>query len=766
MTHEDALAILNDCTNLKVFQSLHQNLKIDKRKNNDLSFSFHSLVKLDPGKESTLYGPWLHEKVKECFKDCSCVDVTQLSTQERDKKAGEFGYEAHVVKVEILESELKSTPRATLSSAFGRLNKFLGRFLDKANKQNIKEELQTYYKNNKPSVDAYAEKRRAERTRNGKKNESAEEKSTPPKPARSIQEILSDIFKQIQIIDVRRKKLPRLKQNDEAVVRLAKKENGCLFDELAAALTVPPTCELYWSEGAGDALKSFYVLFRPRSAPKDFAKTGTYVASCFGKSSQPGVVAGIACGNKAKQTNPLELRKKTRFEVDVGNYNNSFLKEKVREWTPGQLETDEGVQEFTQWIQTSLNDWFEMNGKPFLLKPFLMMNLLEDNLQVILTGAPGTGKTYTAKQVAAAFVDESLDEQLLRGDADLTYDDKENVLKRYFSNPEKYFPDSKELGSKPNEFKQAVFTDSVQFHPGYDYSDFVIGMKPVLLSKNGKELVMKEGRYIVADTGNEPDPEDLAETKVSFRWKDGIFKKFAKRAKDAYEKAEDKEKAPRFVFLIDEINRADLSRVFGELFSLLEEEYRYPNGKGTDSILLPNGERFSIPKNLFIIGTMNDIDRSVESMDFALRRRFAWKEIKASDSKSIIDAKVDEGIIAERDAENLKKAMEAVNKLIAPEPSDGAKDHLRLGPEYQLGGAIFAKLEKYVGKDGDATDANANSYRELWDNHIENILREYLRGRSNRDAELESLKKAYNTALQNQLREKAYQEGDGGGSDN
>ena len=367
--------------------------------------------------------------------------------------------------------------------------------------------------------------------------------------------------------------------------------------------------------------------------------------------------------------------------------------------------------------------------------------LLESNLQVILTGAPGTGKTYTAKQVAAAFVDESLDEQLLRGDADLTYDDKENVLKRYFSNPEKYFPDSKELGSKPNEFKQAVFTDSVQFHPGYDYSDFVIGMKPVLLSKNGKELVMKEGRYIVADTGNEPDPEDLAETKVSFRWKDGIFKKFAKRAKDAYEKAEDKEKAPRFVFLIDEINRADLSRVFGELFSLLEEEYRYPNGKGTDSILLPNGERFSIPKNLFIIGTMNDIDRSVESMDFALRRRFAWKEVRATDTqKDILFAKNADSLpkIDPVSAEKLENAMNALNFEIAGEEVDGKKPKLdlRLGPEYELGGAIFAKFEKCNG-----------DFNHLWKNHIQIILNEYLRGRSNRDPLLKEMEKTYDSAL-------------------
>ncbi len=383
-------------------------------------------------------------------------------------------------------------------------------------------------------------------------------------------------------------------------------------------------------------------------------------------------------------------------------------------------------------------------------------NLIFYNLQVILTGAPGTGKTYTAKQIAAAFVDESLDEHFLGGDANLTDDDKENVLKKVFSNPEKYFPDSKELGSKPDEFKQVVFTDSVQFHPGYDYSDFIIGMKPVLLSKGGKELEMKNGKYVLAGTEETVLDEDIGEAKVSFRWKDGIFKKFAKRAKDAYDKAEDKEKAPRFVFLIDEINRADLSRVFGELFSLLEEEYRYPNGKGTDSILLPNGERFSIPKNLYIIGTMNDIDRSVESMDFALRRRFAWYEVSAESSETIIAKKAEEGTITKDDAEKLIKAMQSVNDLIAPKKSSeqaGASGvetiDLRLGSAYQLGGAIFAKLEKYVGKNdnGEIQGAAPEAFDKLWNNHIKNILSEYLRGRRDRDDLIDTtLKGAYDSA--------------------
>lgn len=319
-------------------------------------------------------------------------------------------------------------------------------------------------------------------------------------------------------------------------------------------------------------------------------------------------------------------------------------------------------------------------------------SLLESNLQVILTGAPGTGKTYAAKKVAQ---DISKDEWIVEKDAQ---------------------------GNETGKWEYGRIA-SVQFHPGYDYSDFVIGMKPVLVS--GK-------------------------TSVSYAWKDGLFKKFAAKAKGDLEH--------NYVFLIDEINRADLSRVFGELFSLLEEEYRYPNGKGSDFILLPNGERFSIPKNLYIIGTMNDIDRSVESMDFALRRRFAWYEVTADMSEGILDAVDENGIrkVSKPDSDLLKKAMEKLNAIIGGKEFkvtdvNGSPQNckLRLGSEYQLGGAIFAKLEKYVKGNSTRSPQKADevAFDKLWNNHIENILLEYLRGQSNRTELVKGLKQVFDDAV-------------------
>lgn len=132
----------------------------------------------------------------------------------------------------------------------------------------------------------------------------------------------------------------------------------------------------------------------------------------------------------------------------------------------------------------------------------------------------------------------------------------------------------------------------VQFHQNYSYEDFVMGYKP---------------------------------EEEKFRLKEGIFYRFCKKA----EKEQDKE----FFFIIDEINRGNLSKIFGELLMLIEKDYR-----GVETTLAYSAAPFSVPKNLYIIGMMNTADRSLAMIDYALRRRFSFFDMKPEfDSKGFED---------------------------------------------------------------------------------------------------------------------------------
>lgn len=178
-----------------------------------------------------------------------------------------------------------------------------------------------------------------------------------------------------------------------------------------------------------------------------------------------------------------------------------------------------------------------------------------------------------------------------------------------------------------------------------------------------------------------------------------------------------------FVFIIDEINRGEISKIFGELFFSIDPEYR---GKEKGKIktqyqnLIEQGDvfydGFYVPENVYIIGTMNDIDRSVESMDFAFRRRFAFKEIKATDRVEMLD-----------DLTWKDEAVKRMNRLNAKiEIIEG------LSSAYHIGPAYFLKLKNYNG-----------DFDQLWENHLEGLLREYLRGMQNLEEKLKTLKAAY-----------------------
>lgn len=299
--------------------------------------------------------------------------------------------------------------------------------------------------------------------------------------------------------------------------------------------------------------------------------------------------------------------------------------------------------------------------------------------QIVFTGAPGTGKSYTSKKFAE-------------------YKIRAYMAKKYAENQNEAY--------LWNDEKLNTHVKTVQFHSGYDYSDFVEGLRPVQTAKNGE---------------------------MTFVRLDGQFKAFCREIL----RAED-QNAPYF-FIIDEINRADLSRVFGELMYCLDESKRsetervqtqysnlptYQIDKDSGIAAKLDGDDckddykdgFYIPENLCILATMNDIDRSVETFDFALRRRFKWIEAKANEEMEpgLLGMLAGKGASETKIKELAENARE-MNRIIASKDSAGEK--LRLTKDYHIGHAYF---EKFDGK----------NLPDIWETQIEQILREYCRGRS------------------------------------
>ena len=176
----------------------------------------------------------------------------------------------------------------------------------------------------------------------------------------------------------------------------------------------------------------------------------------------------------------------------------------------------------------------------------------------------------------------------------------------------------------------------------------------------------------------------------------------------------------KFVFIIDEINRGEISKIFGELFFSIDPGYRGEKGSVSTQYanLHESDDKFYIPENVYIIGTMNDIDRSVDTFDFAMRRRFRFVEVTAESQLGMLDTALgDKAEEAKKRLRNLNAAIENVQEL---------NSHYHIGPSY------FLKL-----KDVDF------DYELLWSDYLKPLLEDYVRGSYDEVETLETLKKAF-----------------------
>lgn len=261
-----------------------------------------------------------------------------------------------------------------------------------------------------------------------------------------------------------------------------------------------------------------------------------------------------------------------------------------------------------------MEEWKKANGMELIEES---VKLLKEKKNLILQGAPGTGKTYTTASIIVE-------------------------MKR------EYMPDMsrQEIMEKYNNMVNNGLVEFTTFHQSLDYEDFVEGLKPIV----------KDGH-------------------VTYNVEPGIFKKICTKASKDVDNS--------YYLIIDEINRGNVSKIFGELITLLEPDKRQGNTNALSAILPYSKESFSIPDNLYIIGTMNTTDRSVGTIDYALRRRFAFLTVKAN-----------ENIVSKQSGEIGKKAVEYYRKVyehLKKYPSgDIDLDDLMIGHSYFIADTISA----------------------------------------------------------------------------
>jgi hypothetical protein len=455
---------------------------------------------------------------------------------------------------------------------------------------------------------------------------------------------------------------------------------------------------------------------------------------------------------------------------------------------------DSKVQDIIDYVNSLLNNEPDMPQQQQKYKEYI--ELLQETYNLVLTGAPGTGKTYMARAIAdemgavTMFVQfhpsydytdfvEGL-RPIEKGDGQMGFERKDGVFKEFCARA--ITDKSTQAG---NIMADSLAPKGISIAEFWSiYNSIVADIQSGRLTSyptpyKSQSLSVKNGRIVFRADSNNPRTEKESNLKllydyfvslnkydlsgldkddywnlittltngatktidyIEYNW---ILQEMLNRAKQISVKKDqvivthpdildpavlqskhnNKKRLRPFVFIIDEINRGEASKIFGELFFAIDPGYR---GQ-TDLLvqtqyqnLVPETDVFAkgfyVPKNVYILATMNDIDRSVESMDFAMRRRFTWHEITPNDTESMLDEL--------KYANEAKATMHRLNAAIAE--TDG------LGAAYMIGPAYFLKLKD-----------NGGDFDKLWKMNIEPLLKEYLRGFRKTAEILDKFRKAY-----------------------